>query len=451
MWKTIVIALLGWCDFGHPFVTVHHRTHRFPSSSPSHKSSHRWLLSVHTEAAHELTPSSLSIINNNLNINDEEVSWIQAAVEAEALNPSSSLLNVPSSSTMDALVAAATTTTTVTTTTTTTKPTTSLSLWQGRWIVILAAAIFGTNFALIKLVDHRMPLEESAVIRFTLAALVTTILAFSSSSSSSSTAASHTHNIMERVDRWKATLCGLEVGVWYWVGYTCQAIGLETAHASKSAFFNSLAVLVVPLLDVLLRQKRLGQYGYVSIALALLGVGILELGPSSSSSLPSLQDGFCLAQAIMFGIGYWRLERISTQYPQQAGPITAGQLLGVAGGSWIYWLLLSLQNNDHHANVAVSLSRMATDWLSDPVLVSALLWTGLISTALALFLETVALQVVSASELTILMTSVSLWGSAFAFLTLGEIVSPVGMLGGLLILAGCIVSTKQGEKKTTET
>lgn len=52
-------------------------------------------------------------------------------------------------------------------------------------------------------------------------------------------------------------------------------------------------------------------------------------------------------------------------------------------------------------------------------------------------METVALKVVSASELTLLMTTTSLWGAGFAFVTLGEFLTPTGMFGGLLIMAGC--------------
>ena len=64
----------------------------------------------------------------------------------------------------------------------------------------------------------------------------------------------------------------------------------------------------------------------------------------------------------------------------------------------------------------------------------------MVSTALALYLETVALKTISASELTILMTSVSLWGSGFAYATMGEVMEPLGMVGGVLILSGCLLS-----------
>jgi drug/metabolite transporter (DMT)-like permease len=227
-------------------------------------------------------------------------------------------------------------------------------------------------------------------------------------------------------------------------------------HLVKSAFFNSLAVIVVPLLDSLFKRKKLGWAALSSIAMALGGVGLLELGPDLDSaaltnvlpssgafdlrSLGQVGDTLCLSQAIFFGIGYWRLESASTKHPDESGPITAGQLLAIAGGSVAYWLASTGSELPSHAQWV--------QWLGDPFVLGAVAWTGLVSTALALWLETVALSVVSATELTILMTSVSLWGSLFAYLSMGETLSSVGLMGGVLILLGCVLTSldKKGDE-----
>jgi drug/metabolite transporter (DMT)-like permease len=227
-------------------------------------------------------------------------------------------------------------------------------------------------------------------------------------------------------------------------------------HLVKSAFFNSLAVIVVPLLDSLFKRKKLGWAALSSIAMALGGVGLLELGPDLDSaaltnvlpssgaidlrSLVQVGDTLCLSQAIFFGIGYWRLESASTKHPDESGPITAGQLLAIAGGSVAYWLASTGSELPSHAQWV--------QWLGDPFVLGAVAWTGLVSTALALWLETVALSVVSATELTILMTSVSLWGSLFAYLSMGETLSSVGLMGGVLILLGCVLTSldKKGDE-----
>jgi drug/metabolite transporter (DMT)-like permease len=219
---------------------------------------------------------------------------------------------------------------------------------------------------------------------------------------------------------------------------------LHTADASKSAFFNTLAVIVVPLLDSFFQNKELSKAKLVSIATALAGVALLQFGPALMTSTAGTEnavdlfvpgDVLCFLQAVFFGVGYWRLESASVKYPNQAGRITAGQLLALGVGATGVATVVGLP----------SLTQLQ-DWLFNPFVQYSLLWTGLVSTAFCLYLETVALKVVSATELTVLMTSVSLWGSGFAFLTMHEILPPIGMLGGLAILAGCILSTTEKEE-----
>lgn len=202
-------------------------------------------------------------------------------------------------------------------------------------------------------------------------------------------------------------------------------------HHHQSAFYNALSVVVVPILDALFKSKILKQRDIASIALACIGVGFLELGPTGDLVF-SLGDLLCLGQTLAFGVGYWRLESESQKHPHHAARLTVGQLAAVAGGSVIYCFAELGVRNFPRVDQFVT-------WLGDPFIIAALMWTGLISTALALYLETVALKVVSASELTLLMTTISLWGALFGFLALGEVLTPSGMIGGALILAGCVL------------
>ena len=169
----------------------------------------------------------------------------------------------------------------------------------------------------------------------------------------------------------------------------------------------------------------------MSILLSCFGVGLLELGPEGDLKF-SWGDIYAMGQTFCFGIGYWRLEAVSHQHSHQSGRLTVGQLGGVAAGSTLFALLEMIFEEDGFPSI-----EQWVDWLGDYFILGALIWTGLVSTALALYLETVALKVISASELTLIMTSVSLWGAAFAYVTLGEVLSPIGMFGGVLIMIGC--------------
>mmetsp|Transcript_4804 Transcript_4804/g.13876 ORF Transcript_4804/g.13876 Transcript_4804/m.13876 type:complete len:314 (-) Transcript_4804:1390-2331(-) len=236
---------------------------------------------------------------------------------------------------------------------------------------------------------------------------------------------------MVKRERCLAYWSGVEVGFWYSVGYLAQAEALQTVAAGKSAFFSSLAVMVVPILDVVMTGRILHRSEIISVILACIGTGLLEIG--STGFQISSGDVLAFMQTIFFGIGYWRLESVSHAHPNVSARVTVGQLNAITGVSWIYAATgYGLGNLD----ISWSLFRK---WLGDPFVIGAILWTGLISTALALYLETVSLKVVSAAELTLLMTTTSLWGASFAYVTIGEVLSPTGLFGGLMILGGCVL------------
>jgi len=299
------------------------------------------------------------------------------------------------------------------------------NLKMGRFLVLLAACIYGSNFSIVKLLDDTMPLSVSATLRFGLAAAVVSALVLSRESDDV--------DAMVKKERSMAFWGGVEIGLWYCIGYIAQAEGLQTVAAGKSAFFNALAVVVVPILDVLFKSKVLKKIEVASVLIACLGVGLLELGPEGGLKISS-GDVLAFMQTIFFGVGYWRLESESHQHSHQAGRITSGQLSAVAFGSLIYAV-----TECGFGHLEMSSTSQIMDWFSDPFIIGSLVWAGLISTALALYLETVALKVVSATELTLLMTTTSLWGAAFAFVSLGEVLNPTGMVGGLLIMGGCIL------------
>jgi len=156
------------------------------------------------------------------------------------------------------------------------------------------------------------------------------------------------------------------------------AEGLQTVAAGKSAFFNALAVVVVPILDVLLKNKVLRKMEVVSVLIACLGVGLLELGPEGGLTISS-GDVLAFMQTIFFGVGYWRLEAESHAHNEQAARLTIGQLSAVAFGSTVYAF-----TELGFGHLGVTSTEQVMDWLRDPFIIGSLIWAGLFSTALAL-------------------------------------------------------------------
>ncbi|CAM9944778.1 unnamed protein product, partial [Heterosigma akashiwo] len=321
---------------------------------------------------------------------------------------------------------------------------TTSSAWQGRLMLLFVSALYGTNFTLVKILDEHLPVASSTSLRFLLASAATLPFLFTASESirvekgeqeGGGLSASLRHT-------WPVFLAGTESGLYNAAAYISQAIGLETTEASKSAFICSLAVVVVPLLDALAGKKALSSQSAVGVLCAVLGVGLLELGGDGGAGGLTLSAGdlWTFAQPLAFALGFWRMEANSRRFPPAAAKaLTAAQLLAVAAASSANCFLLGPALGGPPAPAPAQLA----GWLADPLVLGALLWTGLVSTGLTVYLETVALRAVSAAEGTLLMATVPLWGAGFAAAVAGEnlLAGPGGALGALLILGGCLRSS----------
>jgi drug/metabolite transporter (DMT)-like permease len=80
------------------------------------------------------------------------------------------------------------------------------------------------------------------------------------------------------------------------------------------------------------------------------------------------------------------------------------------------------------------------EWLQDPMIWFALFWTGVITTAMTVYMETLALKTLSAAETTLIFSSEPVSGAAFAAVVMGERFGPSAIVGSLLILSGCLFS-----------
>ena len=122
-----------------------------------------------------------------------------------------------------------------------------LSVWQGRVIVLAAAAIFGTNFATVKMLDQVVPTSVSMALRFVLAAVaISASVAWQHQSQQRQLEQANLDKVLVvaqddtdkarrlLADEWMpAAWLGAEVGAWYLVGYLCQSYGLHYVAASK--------------------------------------------------------------------------------------------------------------------------------------------------------------------------------------------------------------------------
>jgi len=301
-----------------------------------------------------------------------------------------------------------------------------VSAWGYLWpraMLLAVAAIWGTNFGVIKLLDESLRTSASAAGRFGLAALALSPALINAPR--------------------EVVMRGLGLGNVVFMGYFLQANALRESESNKIAFLCSLAVVFVPLINKLFPEKdahaEKKSAPLLSILLAVSGVGLLEL---SSSTAPGFGDFLGLLQALAFACGFVGNERAMNRYPGSAIALSAAQLASVAGLSavWYFFDSVVLYGSFDLQGITVA--------AGDPLVLGALLYTGLITTGLAVVLENFSLQKVSASELTVLLSTEPFFAAAFSAFFLNESLTSQGIAGGMLIIAACLSNQMQGAAKS---
>ena len=119
-------------------------------------------------------------------------------------------------------------------------------VWKARLLLLLSAALYGTNFSVVKQLDEIIPVGVSSTLRFGLAAFAMLPLLIAPLSDEfkrnvKNGAGKATYAFMEP-SRLSVGLAGMEIGLWNSIGYISQAIGLRTTAAGTVRKFCLLRV-----------------------------------------------------------------------------------------------------------------------------------------------------------------------------------------------------------------
>ena len=246
------------------------------------------------------------------------------------------------------------------------------------------------------------------------------------------------------------------IGLWVMLGYLGQSLGLKLGStADKSAFISSLVVVWVAVLPSLAKKltgsdtflgTRIKPPVWSTVVLAVCGIAVLELGSTFSLSSaaasaspvgrqPNFGDAFSLLQPIGFGTSYLLIERMMKSPTHQSNVLRARQATGLR----VFTLaLLSLAWAC--ASGSLGDSEQLVNVLNSPEALVALLYLGCVTTAGGLWLQTLALRHVTASDASIILSSEPVWAALFASSLLGEAVTLSDCIGGGMIISACVVN-----------
>jgi len=213
--------------------------------------------------------------------------------------------------------------------------------------------------------------------------------------------------------------------------YGLQNLGLRYTSAVNTVLVQTTIPAVTALLAVWLLKERLGRAQIAGIALALVGTAIVALAGGGSRDAPHPLWGNALIVGTVIAWAVYTIQgkKLSAQYPALVST-TAAIGAGLA-------ILLPLGVGELALGGLPRLSGQAA---------VAVLFLGVVASALSMFLWNYALDSVPASVASLYLNLIPVVGVALALLT-GETISAGQLAGGLLTLVGVWVSGRSAAAK----
>jgi drug/metabolite transporter (DMT)-like permease len=270
-------------------------------------------------------------------------------------------------------------------------------------IVLLAAAIWGTAFYFQKIaMDHVGPFQFVGF-RGLLASLALLPFALWESRGNSTSL--------------RGSLpFALAGGAVFFVASVLQQMGITTATVTNTGFLTALYVVFAPFLVWLLQGQRPTFKVWASVALAAFGIWALGGG-----RLNALSAGdWLIALSAMF----WALFMVVTGMAgREAKPLqtTCLTFIVLAVLGWSSALLLE-----------------DIRWTSTMAAAHALLFVGILSSALTYALIAMAVRHIPTTTATLLLSTETLFAAGMGYVMLGERLALVGWFGAALLLAAVV-------------
>ena len=92
-----------------------------------------------------------------------------------------------------------------------------------------------------------------------------------------------------------------------------------------------------------------------------------------------------------------------------------------------------------------------TPILSSPVALRAICYTGIVTTSLALWVESIAFQRVKATDASIILTTEPLFAAATSAVLVGERFGVSDIIGAMFIVGACIFAIKMEDNSDSST
>ncbi|MBK5442290.1 DMT family transporter [Peribacillus sp. TH16] len=230
----------------------------------------------------------------------------------------------------------------------------------------------------------------------------------------------------------KLLIAGLHIGVWLFLGYGFQTIGLNYTTPAKTGFITGLSVVMVPVFSLLLLKLRLSRNTVLGVVAATIGLYLMTFADRSNLNVGDFLVFLC---AISFAMQIITTARYAKTLP--ALPLTLIQIFTV---SFLSLGSAILFNEDYSVI-------FKSEVMLQPEVWTALLVTAALATAFAFFAQTFFQAYTTPTRVALIFSMEPVFAAFSSFILIGEKLTSASIIGCVFIFLGMILAELPSKKK----
>ena len=217
---------------------------------------------------------------------------------------------------------------------------------------------------------------------------------------------------------WRGLRGGAIAGIFLWMGYVFQTLGLKYTSAGNSGFLTGLYIVLVPLISAAVYRRWPHARELIGIAVAASGVVVLTVPSLDRNFQINRGDLLTIACAVAFAFHILVLGYYSQRERFEA--VALGQIACAAALS----------------SISLIVESPRATWTSGVIV--AIVVTAVFATAVAFALQTWGQQHTTPTRTALLFALEPVFALVTAVLAGGEALTGSAVSGGALILAGIL-------------
>lgn len=283
--------------------------------------------------------------------------------------------------------------------------------------LLVTAMLWGTSLTVVKTASVTFRPNFILAVRFTLAALLLAVVFWKK---------------LRKITK-EDLKAGLGIGVFLFLAYSSQTLGVTCADPGRSGFLSASYCVIVPFLAWAVEHKRPDRFNLAAAVICVAGIFCVAMSNSSGGLFPSTReeimgDGLALLSGVLFAAHIVVVEKLSGG--RDPAVMTILQFTAAAAFSWITTLALE----DNSAMV-----------ISSPRPVLELVYLAVMCTAVSILFQNIGQKYTDPNSAAIILGMESIFGVIFPVMLGIEHVTGKSLAGFVLIFAAIIISeTKLG-------